>query len=53
MLCQGEFENEATCAYGQFLLKAVLIIVPYMAKKDFPITSDYTIPKGMQSRVLG
>jgi cytochrome P450 len=23
-----------------------LMIVPYQAKKDFPITPEYTVPKG-------
>ena len=25
----------------------MLIIVPYEAKRDFPITPDYTVPKGI------
>jgi sterol 22-desaturase len=34
---------------GMSFQRVVLMIVPYEAKKDFPITPEYTVPKGTTS----
>src|SRR5580704_19383592 len=47
MVCQRNFTNETACFDGYEPIMFWLInSVPYEAKKDFPITPDYTVPKG-------
>src|SRR5579859_832334 len=46
MVCEGDLETATTRPHGFVSLYDSLIIVPYEAKKDFPITPEYTVPKG-------
>jgi hypothetical protein len=47
MVCKGNFADETTCSHGYVIFMMKLTLVPYATKKDFPITPEYTVPKGI------